>query len=86
MVEDGKSTTWGAWYWPLWLTVMLSTLLVPETWALFTNVNNTQSVWVWKELDVVPGKPWTALHFLMLGLWVWTGAWLTAHYFWRLFT
>lgn len=83
-----KVPTWGLWYWPVWLVVMLTTLAIPEFYALFTNTQNTQSAWVWRELDVTTDtpKPWTAVHYLFFGLWLVIMSWLTFHYFWRKFT
>lgn len=80
--------TWGNWYWPLWFWLFLLGLLGPEIYALFTNVYNTQSYWVWRELDVTIDKttPWTAAHFLVFGAWIVLMVWLTAHYFFRRFT
>jgi hypothetical protein len=80
--------TWGDWYWPTWFVCMSLTLLIPEVYALATNVNNTQSYWVWRALDVEVTHtiPWTAAHFLVFGTWLVVMGWLTFHYFFRLFT
>ncbi len=80
--------TWGTWYWPIWSAFTVVSILVPEIYALFTNVYNTQSYWVWKQLDVQieHTTPWTAAHFLVLGVWLVTMGWLTGHYFFRLWT
>lgn len=83
-----KTTTWGTWYWPVWLAVMSVTLLAPEVYALVFNVRNTLSDWVWRELEVTTNQqlPWTAAHFLVFGAWLTVTAWLTWHFFFRRFT
>lgn len=80
--------TWGVWYWPSWFAFTLLTLLGPEVYALFTNVYNTQSYWVWGQLEIqpVPTGPWTAAHFIVFGLWLVMMTWLTGHYFFRVWT
>jgi len=83
-----EGPTWGQWYWPLWLTIVLLAFLVPEIYALITNVRNTLSWWVWDQLDVSPlaTAPWTAAHLLVFGVWVLMNVWLTGHFFWRRWT
>lgn len=81
-------TTWGAYYWPLALTLITGLVLVPEVYALFTNVNNTLSVWVWTEMRVSPGDhltAWTAGRYLTLMAWVGLCSWLTWHFWFGLF-
>jgi len=83
-----SAPTWGDWYWPTWFMFMVISLLVPEIYALCTNVHNTQSYWVWRALkvEVTHTTPWTAAHFLVFGAWLVVMAWLTLHYFFRRFT
>ena len=81
--------TWGYWYWPVWFMGVFVTLLVPEIYALMTNVHNTNSYWVWDALQVQKVSspiPWTAAHFLVFGAWLVVMIWLTFHYFFRKFT
>lgn len=80
--------TWGDWYWPVWFVINIASLLGPEIYALWTNVYNTQSYWVWKQLDVqvTNTTSWTAAHFLVFGVWLVVMGWLTGHYFFRLWT
>lgn len=82
--------SWGERYWPVWLTVMLLSFLGPEVYALATGQpSNTLSAWVWRALaihrDETVGQ-WSALDFLMFGLWVTLVAWLTFHFFFGRFT
>lgn len=82
--------SWGNYYWPIWVVFMLVTLLGPELYALFTNVANTQSYWVWKTLGIDTGdtpSPWTTWtwsHFLAFGFTVVLATWLIGHFFFRL--
>lgn len=85
-----KETTWGNYYWPVWLTVATLTLMGPEIYALITiaQYRNTLSDWVWNILSVPPGQqlPWTAAHYLIFGGWLTVVSWLTWHFFFRRFT
>jgi hypothetical protein len=45
-------TTWGATYWPWFLTIASVFLLVPELFALVTNSFNTLSWYAWNKLDL----------------------------------
>lgn len=80
---------WAQWYWPLWLSVMTVTLMVPEVYALVDHGrwDNTLSNWVWDELQVTKSQqlPWTAAHYLVFGAWIVLGSWLTFHFFFRRF-
>lgn len=79
--------TWGRAYWPIVLTVITLLIMVPETIALITNVNNTLSDWVWRALHVTRDQQeWTAAHYLVFGVWVVVQSWLTWHFFFRRFT
>lgn len=79
--------TWGHYYWSVYLVVVIVGVLIPEIYALFTNVNNTLSYWVWQELGVSTDHPtpYTALWYLSLALWISLGSWLTFHFWWRKF-
>ncbi len=80
--------TWGVYYWPIVLTVMTFAILGPELYALFTNVSNTLSVWVWTEMRVNPGDHFWAWTFGRLATFViWCGLvfWLTWHFWFGLF-
>ncbi len=88
-MESGPESgmTWGTYYWPCWFAITVMSLLIPEIYALISNVNNTQSYWVWKQLEISPLKtaPWTAVHYLAFGLWLTLMSWLTFHFFFRKF-
>lgn len=86
MMSDGA--TWGRWYWPAFLVLFASALLVPEFYALFSNARNTLSDYVWTGLDVSveQQRPWTAAHYLVFGAWLTLVSWLTFHFFFRRFT
>lgn len=43
---------WGNTYWPIGLIAASVAFLVPELYALFTNVRNTLSWYCWRELHV----------------------------------
>jgi hypothetical protein len=83
-----NGSTWGQWYWPLCLSLIIAMVLGPEIYALITNVYNTLSWWVWQQLEVspLPTTPWTAAHLIVLGLWLTGNIWLTGHFFWRKWT
>jgi hypothetical protein len=42
--------TWGLRYWPAFLVAVSIAFLLPETFAFFTNHNNTLSDYAWHEL------------------------------------
>lgn len=44
--------TWGLVYWPKYLIVASVFFLVPETYAFFTNADNTLSDFAWRELGI----------------------------------
>lgn len=80
---------WLLWYWPVWLSVMAATLLIPETLALWSRQpDDTLSEWVWRKLQVSTDQqlPWTAAHYLIFGVWLTLISWLTWHFFFRRFT
>jgi hypothetical protein len=63
-------TKW-QWYWAAWLVLGF---LVPETWALFTNVENTLSDTAWKWFGVVKGQPiteWNVAHYALAAFLIW---------------
>lgn len=81
--------TWGPKYWPAFLVVAGLALLVPEVYALCTNVHNTLSWWVWQTLKVQTGVwpwQWTAGQLLTFGVWSLVVFWLTFHFWLRWFT
>jgi hypothetical protein len=81
------TVTWGKLLWPIWLTLVTLTFLVPEIYALITNANNTLSDWIWRLLNVSRNQQdWTAAHFLVFGVWLTLVVWLTFHFFFRRFT
>jgi len=71
--------TWGNRYWTVYLLVALFGLMIPEIYALFTNVQNTLSYWVWGKLGV-PSHWANAVWFLTLGAWLTVTTWLTFHF------
>lgn len=80
---------WWEWYWPVWLGVVIVTLMVPESVALMSKqADDTLSEWVWRQLKVTTDQqlPWTAAHYLVFGGWVTLMTWLTWHFFFRRFT
>lgn len=76
-------TTWGQYYWPVFLGVLALALLGPEIYALVTNPHNTLSDWVWTELHVTKDSRWwnwSAAQFLTFGCWCVVVFWLTWHF------
>lgn len=75
--------TWGRDYWPIMLIITSLLFLVPEIYALFTNVKNTLSDYARYELDVTtPTQAFTshtAAWFLTFGVWLTVAIWLTYH-------
>jgi hypothetical protein len=81
--------TWGAWYWPIGLAVVLVAFLIPEIYALCTNPGNTLSAFVWRSLAITRDESigaWSAGDFLIFGLWLTLVVWLTFHFFFGRFT
>lgn len=79
---------WGGSYWPAWLGLAVLTFLVPEIYALATNVRNTLSWWVWDQLHIAAGESptqWSAVAFLTFGVWLVMVVWLTFHFWFRRF-
>lgn len=83
-----KLSGWGWWYWPFGLILCALIIIVPEVIALKNNVNDTLSVWVWRQLHIA-GKygfdHWSLSTFIAFAVWISLGVWLTAHFFFRLF-
>ncbi len=81
--------TWGVWYWPTLLSVLLVGFLPAEIYGLVTNPGNTLSAWVWRALKIARNQDWTAwsaTDYLVFGCWVVLVTWLTAHFFFGRFT
>lgn len=79
--------TWGRFYWPLWALLALLTFGIPEIVALITNVDNTLSDYVWRELGVSDHQSvwqWSAVRVLSLGVWLTVVTWLTWHFWLRI--
>lgn len=87
---SGGGATWGAWYWPAWLCVSVAAFLGPEICALVSGrPANTLSAWVWRSLNVHRAETiaqWSALDFLVFGMWLTLVVWLTFHFFFGRFT
>ena len=78
------SPTWGVWYWPTWLLVLLFGFLPAEIYALCTDWGNSLSAWVWRALKIAKNESWTswsAADFLTFGAWLVLVTWLTGHFF-----
>ena len=84
MIDFLKSLWSAAVYWPLWLGMLASTLLLREIWALATGLpRDTLSYWVWAHLHIMSNErpsQWTAADFLTLGVWIVLVLWLTFHF------
>jgi len=81
--------TYGLWYWPIWLGVILIGFLPAEIIGLIQGGQNTFSNWVWQYLKVAKNESianWTATDFLLFGAWLVLIVWLTFHLFFRKFT
>jgi hypothetical protein len=73
----------------VWLFGALSIFLAFEIFALVTNPANTLSAWVWESLGIHRNESigaWTALDFLVFGIWLTLLVWLTFHFFFGRFT
>lgn len=53
-LAKGNEMTWGKTYWPIALIVASIAFLIPEIWALLTNVHNTLSDYARFELNLNP--------------------------------
>lgn len=85
----GGVPTWGAWYWPVWLCVLLAGFLPAEIYGLCTGSANTLSAWVWRALHIVRDESWaqwSAADYLTFGCWLVLVTWLTGHFFFGRFT
>lgn len=78
--------TWGLVYWPKYLIVGSLFFILPELFALITNVNNTLSDYCWKELNVSlaygTGQH-TIAWWLSLVAWLLFFVAITIHIWWR---
>lgn len=74
-------------YWLIWAALGFIAFLGPEIYALCTNWRNTLSNFVWTAEKFSPGQPvnqWSAFHFLFMGVFTLTTAWLIGHFGWGL--
>lgn len=76
-------------YWMAWAAVTFLSFIIPEVWALFTNVHNTLSDNVWRMEQFLPGSgvgiaSWSVLHFLFIGMLLLMDVWLLGHFGWGL--
>lgn len=88
IILDSTGVTWGNHYWSIWLAVLLLTFLAPEAYGLATNSANTLSAWVWRALKISSHESfiqWSAMDFLMFGVWTTLVVWLTGHFFFGIF-
>jgi hypothetical protein len=72
-------------YWQIWAALTLVSFLVPETFALFTNWQNTLSANVWRFEGFDPRQSvlqWSAGHFLFIGVLFLLDVWLLGHFGW----
>jgi hypothetical protein len=83
------STGWNAWswYWLIWLIVTIPlAFLIPELIALASgHPENTLSAQIWRLEQFLPGHAgpiwsWTAMHFLIGGLFAVLFVWLIGHF------
>jgi len=77
---------WGIIYWPVFLSVVSTLFLVPETVALFTNQANTLSDYAWNELHIglsFGHGAHTVAWWLSLIAWVMFTVIITGHIWWR---
>lgn len=74
--------TWGYTYWPWTLIGIVVVVMVPEIYALATNVANTLSWYAWSQLHVRPVVPFdrhSAAWFLSQGMFLVIVTWLVLH-------
>lgn len=79
-----SSPAW-TFYWLVWTVVMFTSFIVPEVIALATNSHNTLSYQVWNLESMTPGNSgpiysWTAVHFLVGGIFLVLFTWLIFHF------
>ena len=75
-------------YWLIWFTASFATFIVPELWAIISrHTENTLSAQVWALEDAVAGQSplsWTAVHWLLGGLFFVIFIWLIGHFVFRI--
>jgi hypothetical protein len=78
---------WGYTYWPWYLIIGNLAWMVPELYAVFTNVGNTLSDYAWDKLHVGLSFSHSGIHtvswWLSLVGWVAFVVIMTAHIWWR---
>lgn len=83
-ILDSAGHTWGNWYWPVWLVIVLASFLGPEIYSLITDHGpNTLSAWVWKTLQISRNETplqWSAADFLTFGAYLVVVVWLAFHF------
>lgn len=85
--EVAQSTGWDAWshYWLWWTVATFVAFIVPELWALASgHPERTLSAQVWRLEGILqrnaPVVQWTAVHFLLGGMFVVVFVWLIGHF------
>lgn len=80
--------TWGLVYWPTWLTLIGTTFLPMEIYALLTNPSNTLSDYAWHELNIsspfrftATGLAWwiSFIVWVLFAVIITLHIWFTAH-------
>ena len=78
-----QAATWGKWYWPIFLILVVMEFMPAEIYAIATNTANTLSDYSWHELGVPAqeGVPFVhnAAWFLTLGTYLVVSTWLAWH-------
>jgi hypothetical protein len=72
-------TTWGDWWWPVYLIGTACLFAGPEFYALGSNDYNTLSWWVWQDEPAIGNWEW----WLSLLPWLAFAVWITGHIWWR---
>lgn len=77
-------------YWLLWFVLAFASFIVPELWAILTgHTENTLSAQVWNLESATTGSSivsWTAIHWLLGGIFVVLFVWLIGHFVFRIWT
>lgn len=85
--DVAQSTGWNGFshYWLVWLVAAFATFIVPELYALVSgHPENTLSAQVWRLEGILNGNAplvnWTAVHFLLGGMFAVIFVWLIGHF------
>lgn len=83
--------TWGRFYWPPWLLIVLVSFLVAEIYALASGQPaNTLSNWIWQQLNIsghTSFRNWSAKDYLTFLTYISVFVlWLPWHFWFHRFT